>query len=275
MVGKARSEKDKKQEARDAIDSLMERAVKLYNEEQLRTDRTPLGYRKVCDQVEATFRQETGRTVSLNHNTLRNRIHGMKSMKQFNSEKTLLTEAEEKIIVAYALESADRGFPLSHRRLREHGNQILKARLGEDCPPLGQKWSERFVSRHQDKLKSTWSRKMETNRGRAVNATNHSDWFELLGKTIEGVDPDCIWAADETGFQPSAGQKERVIGRRDAKTTYQQRGGSQENITVIVTISGAGTTIPPAVIFKGQAFLSKWGQNNPLKASYVLRKLLQ
>ena len=40
-----------------------------------------------------------------------------------------------------------------------------------------------------------------------------------------------------------------------------------ENITVIVTICADGTSLPPAVLFKGQAFQVKWAQDNPTKAS--------
>ena len=108
---------------------------------------------------------------------------------------------------------------------------------------------------------------MDSNRARAVNETTHREWFEILGKTLEDVNPDCIWAADETGFQPGSGQKERVIGCAGKNGTYQQRDGNRENITVIVTIGADGSSIPPTVIFKGKAFLTKWAQNNPLKAS--------
>lgn len=79
-----------------------------------------------------------------------------------------------------------------------------------------------------------------------------------------------IWAADEAGFQPSGGTGERVIGGAKIKTQHQQRGGSRENITVIVTIGADGTSTSPAVIFKGKSYQSKWRQDNPANASYEL-----
>lgn len=267
MAGRPKSEASKKQHAQDEADILMEQAIELYRQEQQRTDEKPMGLRKVCDKIEAEYRKETGHTIKLNHNTLGNRIKGGKSMRQFNSEKMWLTIEEEKIIMAYTLESADRGFPLSHRRLQEHANLILRARLGSDFTGVGLHWSERFVIRHQDEIKTTWSRHLDSNRGRAVNATNHEHWFNLLGGTIDGVESECIWAADETGFQPGIGFKERVIGRKGKNGTYQQRDGNRENITVITTIGADGSSIPPAIIFKGKAFLMKWAQENPLGAS--------
>ena len=129
------------------------------------------------------------------------------------------------------------------------------------------------MERHADRLKMGWSHHLDSNRGKAINQTNHDECFDPLEKTIDGVDTDCIWAATETGFQPGIGTQERVIGRKGRKATAQQRNGSWKNITVIVTIGGDGDAIAPGVIFKGQAFLTRWGENNPLNASYVYQTI--
>lgn len=270
MVGKAKSEELKRRIDREEVDGLMDRAIKMYlNEQQAQGSEKKMGYRKVCEKVEEDHRKETGRTVKLNHNTLANRVKGGKSLSQFNAEKAWLTETETKVVIDYTLECADRGFPLSHRRLKEHVDSILHARLGEEFPEtgVGQNWTQRFVTAHHDDLKSAWARQLDSARGRAVNATNHEEWFNLLGKTIEDVEDECIWAADESGFQTSGAVRERVIGRAGESTQYQQRDGNRENITVIVTIGADGTSIPPAVIFKGNSYLPEWKQDNPLEAS--------
>lgn len=69
------------------------------------------------------------------------------------------------------------------------------------------------------------------------------------------------------GIQAQAGERERVFGARKAAPQYQQRDGTRENITVLVTICADGTSQAPAVIFKGSAYQVKWQQNNPLNAS--------
>ncbi|KXN92610.1 hypothetical protein AN958_02991, partial [Leucoagaricus sp. SymC.cos] len=46
--------------------------------------------------------------------------------------------------------------------------------------------------------------------------------------------------------------------------------GDQENITVIMTICANGTSIPPAVIFRGEAYHVQWKQNNPLNATCLI-----
>jgi hypothetical protein len=65
------------------------------------------------------------------------------------------------------------------------------------------------------------------------------------------------------------GGKEHVFGRKGEPAPYQQCDGSCENITVIVTICADGTSITPAVIYKGTGHLVKWNQENPSNPSYV------
>ncbi|KZP14784.1 DDE-domain-containing protein, partial [Athelia psychrophila] len=73
---------------------------------------------------------------------------------------------------------------------------------------------------------------------------------------------ECIWAAHEAGFQPATGtSQERVIGGANKKVQHQTRGGTRENTTVIVTIGADGSSLPPAVIFKGQAYQTSVGHS--------------
>ena len=69
-------------------------------------------------------------------------------------------------------------------------------------------------------------------------------------------------------------QQQHVMGGSGKKQQIkQQESDSRETITAVVTICADGTSIPPLVIFKGKAFSVKWGENNPLKASYVNSKI--
>ena len=52
-----------------------------------------------------------------------------------------------------------------------------------------------------------------------------------------------------------------VFGARQKAAPYQQRSGTRENITVIVTICADGTSMPLAVIFKGKAYQPGWADN--------------
>ena len=78
---------------------------------------------------------------------------------------------------------------------------------------------------------------------------------------------ELLYGSDETGILPGGGTTQRVIGRTGKKVQHQQRSGDRENITVIPTICADGTTLKPAVIFKGSGYQVKWAQENPLGAS--------
>ncbi|KAF8834254.1 hypothetical protein BDN67DRAFT_985454 [Paxillus ammoniavirescens] len=169
-----------------------------------------------------------------------------------------LTPEEEKTMVEYCLELAARGFPLNHKGLKHHVDAILRARLGETFPK-------------SDHLGRYWSSPLDPSRGQAVNPNTHKTWCDLLEGTINkyNIVGGCLWAADETGFQPGGGQKERVIGPASRKIQHQQHDGNHETITVMVMICADGDSISPTVIYKGQSFLTNWHQesDDTLKAS--------
>jgi len=104
----------------------------------------------------------------------------------------------------------------------------------------------------------------------AVNPVTNDVYYGLLSDIREETEDDSeipdelVYATDETGIQGGIGSKERVIGPKGQHIQHQQQSGTWENITVIVTICADGTSIPPAIIFKGEGFQVAWKQNNPL-----------
>lgn len=266
MVGRAKSVAKKQQEASEEKAELQKIAVERYRAELEKPVKERKGARRICEEVEIEHKVQTKRSIHLNHTTIIRHADGGKPLREFNAEKRWLSDEEEEMVLQFSEETAARGFPLSHRRLREHVNQILRARLGRSFDGVGEAWTNRFITRHLNRIQTIWSSSLEGARARSANPTNNKEWFELL-EILKDVDEDCIWAADETGIQTAAAVKERVIGSRGKTTQHQRREGTRENITVIVTICADGTSIPPAVIFKGQAFLARWEQENPLGAS--------
>ena len=130
-----------------------------------------------------------------------------------------------------------------------------------------------FLRKHSNCLHPYWTCTLDGSCAYAVNPTTTKVYFNLLEKVLKGgegeetLPPECIYGMDETGLQQGVGVSERVIGPAGQKVQYQQRGGDRENITVLVTICADGTSIPPAVIYKGMGFHSSWVQDNPLNAS--------
>ena len=192
---------------------------------------------------------------------------------QSNAEKSWLTEEEANVIIEFVTEVANQGHGLSLRRLEEHANEILQARLGPAFGGVGKNWASRFVEKHSDRLSSYWCHPLEHSRARAGNPHMKTAFFSLLEGTIKGEDSqepiidELIWGTDETGIQQGLGTRQRIIGPKGKKVQHQQRSGDRENITIIVTICANGTSLPPSVIFKGESFQTSWRQNNPLNAS--------
>jgi hypothetical protein len=269
MTAKAKSDTKKAQIARDAYESLKLQAIEVYRCELKKIKGK--GARTVAKDFVELFKQETGKDVKLSYATLIRGAQGRRSRAEPNAARSWLKEGETKVIIEYIAELGNRGFPLSHRRLREHVNEILRARLGDKFPQLGvgKQWSNRFIEKYSDSIKMSWSTPLESKRGRAVNPHTARAWFSLLEKTVTDykVEEECTYGTDEVGCNPAEGQKERVMEGWKSGPQYQQRDGDRENITVIVTVCADGTSTPPAVIFKGQGFQVKWKQNNPANAA--------
>ncbi|KAG1800022.1 uncharacterized protein BJ212DRAFT_1450220 [Suillus subaureus] len=81
---------------------------------------------------------------------------------------------------------------------------------------------------------------------KALNPSNVNHWFSLVKEHIvnKGIRPEDIYGMDESGFPLTNTQSH------------------QENVTGIVTICADGTALCLTIIFKGQNFMQKWGDNN-------------
>ncbi|THU97085.1 hypothetical protein K435DRAFT_596849, partial [Dendrothele bispora CBS 962.96] len=108
----------------------------------------------VCAEVEAEYRRKTNKRISLNHNTVRNLVKGGQLQREFNEEKSWLTREEAEEVITYVLECASWGHPLDHKRLKEHADELCRARLGSNFPEcgVGKGWTYRFVAKHSDRL---------------------------------------------------------------------------------------------------------------------------
>ncbi|KLO06072.1 hypothetical protein SCHPADRAFT_799683, partial [Schizopora paradoxa] len=84
--------------------------------------------------------KETGRLISLNHQTLSRRVDGGRSRATVNAAKGWLHPAEVEQVIRFADEMGERAIPLTHKTLREYVNMILKARLGPSFPGVGENW---------------------------------------------------------------------------------------------------------------------------------------
>lgn len=207
--------------------------------------------------------------MKLNYMTLQRRVHGVKSQREANKDKSWLIRGETDTVIDFIVEMGNQGWPLSHRRLKEHVDEICSARLGAEFPKagVGKNWTHRFAIKHCDRIKVTLSRGLEEKCARGVNYHTDAAYWDLLRNVLteHDIEPENMYGVDEIGVQSEGGKEcEWVFGARKSGLQYQQQSGSRENITVLVTICADGTATPPAVIFKGSAYQVKWKQNNPV-----------
>src|SRR3979411_665354 len=102
MVYHSLSEQVKRQKATARHNCRMWTAIDEYQQQELKPNAADrLSYRAVADKY------------NVSKSTLQRLVNGGISMSAFNASKQRLTPPEERIVVDFCLESADRGFPLT------------------------------------------------------------------------------------------------------------------------------------------------------------------
>jgi hypothetical protein len=153
MVYKPLSEAVKLQKSRAQDNARMRRAIDEYKQQELKPKNLRLSYKTVAN------------LHNVSKSTLQRLVTGGVSMSAFNAGKQRLTPAEERVVVDFCLESADRGFPLTHDNVYKCADNILSARLGSEHDTLGLNWVDTFLIRHHDELQTHWSKPLDTQRG--------------------------------------------------------------------------------------------------------------
>lgn len=248
------------------IDKLYTTAKDLYLQEHQDPSHKGKSYQAICDKVSQAHFAETGHRISLSTSTLQRHVKGGKPKSKSNAEKSWLTEEESKLIVAYTIDQAECGFPLKLKELKQYAEALLRACLGNSFPVtgLGKHWVECFVHKHNDRLQKYLSWGLDKARARGVNPTTHEAWFSLLASTIKkyNIEQECTYGSDEVGFLLRPLGRCNVVGPVNQKIQYDCAPENRENATVLCTICGDGTSLPPLVIFKGKHYFASWGKNN-------------
>lgn len=214
----------------------------------------------------------TIRSLALQHRvdntTLGRLLRGGVSLSEHNAKKRHLTPNEERVLLDFTKDQAKRGFPLSHRLLRERANAILRTRKGITFS-VGRSWVSRFLSTHSDEISVYWSRSLDRARKNGLQETAVGWYYDTLEKLDRENDiPQENWyGADETAMALGLLGKEEVIGPAGQKMQYKVQDGDREMVTALETICADGSTLRPTVIFKGKNLLQKWGRDNPCEAS--------
>lgn len=93
----------------------------------------------------------------------------------------------------------------------------------------------------------------------AVSREEVRDYFERLGKTLEGVPPENIWNYDETNLSQNPGTV-KAIFKRGIKYAEEVWDQSKNSISVMFCGSASGELMPPYVVYRGNYCYPTWGQ---------------
>jgi hypothetical protein len=260
MVRHAESNLKKKAKTSTAKDEKMQAALQMWALEQALPGKSRSLHR-FCQQEDVRY------------TTMIDRLRGTKSIKEFNSQKQLLSPPKELATAEHLMAMADRALPLTRSELCDYVNEILETEgRSERVKPDGN-WVTRFLARHRDQIAVHWSKPLETQRAQAANPEVINHWFhEIVAKhavdreTGLPIAPELQYGMDESGCPPVSMGKERVIGRKGTKTQHRRGSNFRENVTVIVTICADGTTYKPTIIFKGKHLMSSWVADNVAEA---------
>jgi hypothetical protein len=228
MVGRASSDTKKRQVSREAEDRLCAQAVEAYRDELAK----PAGVKwrsacKIAGDFMSLYKQETRQDITLDNSYLcQHADKGTCTWSEANAAKSWLTKEEVEVVIEYVIECGDWGFPLSHRRLQEHVNEILQVQLGDKFPEggVGKKWTNQLIEKHSCCLKTPWSTPLESKHGHAVNENTSNAFYNLLDGLIKKYHliPKNMYGTDKVRTNPVNGERECVIGWKSSGPQYQQ-----------------------------------------------------
>lgn len=260
MPGRAKSKAEQNRARLYEAEAHEARAVAAYNKE--------LDDHKHHGGKEPSFRAVAGR-FGLDYRLLQRRVlHIGLSKAKSNASKAHLTDTEARELIDFAIEMSYRAFPLTLAGLQKYAEEQVQTRK-PDFRGFGKNWAHRFVTKYGDRISTKWGVSLDSIRAKTVTPAAVDHYFDLLEKTLteHNIQPHNIYGFDESGFPLGGGKKTRVVGPTGDRTQKMQRDGNKENVTVMATICADGTSVPPVVIFKGQYFLEKWRQENPIDAA--------
>ncbi|THU84611.1 hypothetical protein K435DRAFT_623867, partial [Dendrothele bispora CBS 962.96] len=111
---RAKSERKKKQDVSRLKDQYMQRAIELYQAEQLKEKSKQLSLVGVCRLTEQQCFQETNKHIKLSDSTLHRRVNGGQSHAEAHEVQRWLNNDETEALIQEVIYYAERGFPLDH-----------------------------------------------------------------------------------------------------------------------------------------------------------------
>lgn len=143
--------------------------------------------------------------------------------------------------------------------VRQMVNKILEKK---EMEPSGKNYIRKaFLKRHEH-LTTKFSSQVKKQRILSSNPVILKRSLDKLGKTIKDLSilPENTYNMDEKAILHGKSPRVKVICVRGRRSPPLMKDGDGELTTVIETIGGSGTVLPPMIIFKGHSQYRQWHQ---------------
>ena len=198
-----------------------------------------------------------GKKYGIPEATIRHKMSGFRGMKPKPGPKTLLTDAEEQVLVNYIVTAAKRAHPVTKRNVIGAVKAILEDEIESgyerEIPPSfsgnepKQKWWTLFLKRHPNVTFRTPESLTTARKNISVAIIKQwfhstSDYFHEIDAADALEDPSRNFNIDESGFclSPSVG---KVLALKGEKNVFEERSLQlKKNITVLGCVCADGST---------------------------------
>ncbi|CAG8679765.1 6194_t:CDS:2, partial [Acaulospora colombiana] len=204
--------------------------------------------------------------------TLRDAMRpGHRTIGEVSRGRTLLSQDQEKWLVQYILDMADRNLSLDNDGLKSLANRLIRAKR-PGFKGVGKCWVNNFKDRHANEISSHWSRPMDDIRSRSANPEVVKGFFEVRRRLMEqyGISAERDFAADESGVQQALQTRQRLITRKGAKVVRRNRPADRANTTFLPIICADGTVPKYMVIFAAKNKRIEWINDIPPEAEVTI-----
>ena len=189
--------------------------------------------------------------------TFKSRLRGSQSTRISHEHLQRLSHLQEEFLVKWILDEEARGYAPTHARCREMASRILE--MNGDHRPLGKLWVPHFIKRNP-RVKTVIGKKLEAARASGVSpeiVTNFFSQYSSLQKEYY-ILAENTYNMDETGVALGVCNNATVLASSASTKVYTKTPENREWVSIIETISAAGSKITPVVIFKGKNLQTSW-----------------
>ncbi|KAM0703871.1 hypothetical protein Q7P35_008876 [Cladosporium inversicolor] len=193
--------------------------------------------------------------------TLHDRARGQRSIEAKAQSQQYLTPYEERAMIDFILQMSALGTPVRIKYISSIAFTVARGRPEHDRPqkPPGKNWAKALEKRHPE-LKAKRVKALDWDRHEKNIYPKIEDWFELIGKVLEGPDilSENVYNMDETGVMLSKLGSVKVLVATNDVRDYRGARVKRKMVTAVECISADGRYLKPMIIWPASTHRANW-----------------